>query len=128
LNLRLPALLGVFGALVAAMGATGGSLVALTIVMLVAGSVITPQMTAQSLALEIASPPGRAAEAFGWVVTAITLGVAAGQTVAGWAVESAGVQAAFVASGVAGVAVAGAMWLRRHTLVPARELEPARLM
>jgi MFS family permease len=125
LNLRLPALLGVFGALVAAMGATGGSLVALTVVMLVAGSVITPQMTAQSLALEIASPPGRAAEAFGWVVTAITLGVAAGQTVAGWAVESAGVQAAFVASGVAGVAVAGAMWLRRHTLVPVREPEPA---
>jgi hypothetical protein len=128
LNLRLPALLGAFGVLVAAMGATGGSLLALTIVMLVAGSVITPQMTAQSLALEIATPAGTASEAFGWVVTAITLGVAAGQTVAGWAVETAGVQAAFLASGAAGVVVAVAMWMRRDTLAPVREPEPARAM
>jgi MFS family permease len=93
-------------------------------VMLVAGAVITPQMTGQSLALEIATPDGTASEAFGWVVTAITLGVAAGQSVAGWAVESAGARAAFLASGLAGVVVAGVLWLRRGTLVP--ELEPAR--
>ena len=86
--------------------------------MLVAGAVITPQMTGQSLALEIATPDGTASEAFGWVVTAITLGVAAGQSVAGWAVESAGTWAAFLASGLAGVVVAGVLWLRRRTLVP----------
>jgi MFS family permease len=119
LHLRLPALLGAFGVLVAAMAAAGSSLVALTVVMLVAGAVITPQMTAQSLALEVATPPGTATEAFGWVVTAITLGVAAGQSVAGWAVETAGAPAAFLASGLAGVVVAAVLWLRRVTLAPA---------
>jgi MFS family permease len=123
LHLRLPVLLGAFGVLVGAMAAAGatGSLLGLTVVMLVAGTVITPQMTGQSLALELATPPGTATEAFGWVVTAITLGVAAGQSVAGWAVQSAGTPVAFLASGLAGVAVAAVLWLRRHTLAPAPE-------
>ena len=93
LHLRLPVLLGAFGVLVAAMAAAGSSLVGLTIVMLVAGAVITPQVTAQSLALEVATPAGTATEAFGWVITAITLGVAAGQSVdrvAGGAVRTVG--------------------------------------
>jgi MFS family permease len=121
LHLRLPALLGVFGLLVAAMAPAGasGSLPVLTAVMLVGGVVITPQMTGQSLALELVTPPGTAAEAFGWVVTAITLGVAAGQSVAGWAVETAGAPAAFLASGSAGAVLAVVLWLRRGTLVPA---------
>ena len=117
LPLRLPVLLGVFGLGVAAM-ALPGSLVGLTVVMLVAGAVITPQMTAQSLALEIATPEGSAAEAFGWVVTAITLGVAAGQSAAGWAVESAGAPAAFLMSGLAGVVLAVVLWVRRGSLAP----------
>jgi MFS family permease len=121
LHLRLPVLLGVFGLLVALMAPAGatGSLVVLTVVMLVGGAVITPQMTGQSLALELVAPPGTAAEAFGWVVTAITLGVAAGQSVAGWSVETAGAPAAFLASGSAGVVLAVVLWLRRHTLEPA---------
>src|SRR4029078_11680244 len=53
LHLRLPVLVGIFGVLVAAMSAAGSSLVGLTIVMLLAGTVITPQVTAQSLALEV---------------------------------------------------------------------------
>jgi MFS family permease len=126
LHLRLPVLLGVFGALVAAMAPAGatGSLLALAMVMLVAGAAITPQMTSQSLALELAAPPGTATEAFGWVITAITLGVAAGQSGAGWAIETAGAPAAFLACGVAGVVLAVVLWLRRDTLasMPAREL------
>jgi MFS family permease len=125
LHLRLPALLGAFGLLVAAMAPAGatGSLIALTAVMLVAGAAITPQMTSQSLALELAAPPGTATEAFGWVITAITLGVAAGQSGAGWAVETAGAPAAFLACGVAGMVLAAILWLRRDTLalMPARE-------
>ena len=116
---RLPVLLGAFGVLVAAM-ATAGSLVGLAAVMLVAGAVITPQMTAQSLALETAAPPGTANEAFGWLITAITLGVAAGQSTAGWAVESAGAPAAFLASGLAGVVLALVLWVRRGTLAGVR--------
>ncbi|MGZ8750678.1 MAG: MFS transporter [Pseudonocardia sp.] len=119
LHLRLPVLLGAFGVLVAAMAAAGSSLVGLTIVMLVAGAVITPQVTAQSLALEVATPAGTATEAFGWVITAITLGVAAGQSVTGWLVERSGPSAAFLAGGVAGVLLAAVLWARRHTLAPA---------
>ena len=115
LHLRLPVLLGAFGVLVAAMAAAGSSLVGLTIVMLVAGAVITPQVTAQSLALEVATPAGTATEAFGWVITAITLGVAAGQSVTGWLVERSGPSAAFLAGGVAGVLLAAVLWARRHT-------------
>jgi MFS family permease len=121
LHLRLPALLGAFGALVAATALATGSLLALALAMLASGAFITAQLTAQSLALEIATPPGAATEAFGWTVTAITLGLAAGQSAAGWAVESAGPWAAFLASGLAGVMVAGVLWARRGTLAPAPE-------
>jgi MFS family permease len=117
LHLRLPVLLGAFGVLVAAMAAAGSSLVGLTIVMLVAGVTITPQITSQSLALEAATPPGTATEAFGWVITAITLGVAAGQSVTGWLVERSGPSAAFLAGGLAGVLLAVVLWARRNTLV-----------
>lgn len=126
LHQRLPFLLGAFGVLVALMAATTGSLVALVAVMLGSGAFITAQLTAQSLALEIATPAGAATEAFGWTVTAITLGLAVGQSVAGWAVESVGPAAAFAASGLAGVGLAGVLWLRRATLVPAPVAEPAR--
>jgi MFS family permease len=126
LHLRLPVLLGAFGVLVAAMAAAGSSLVGLTVVMLVAGAVITPQVTAQSLALEVATPPGTATEAFGWVITAITLGVAAGQSVSGWLVEHWGPSAAFLAGGLAGVLLAVILWVRRHTLAPAPPLVGAR--
>ena len=124
LHLRLPVLLGAFGVLVAAMAAAGSSLVGLTIVMLVAGAVITPQVTAQSLALEVATPAGTATEAFGWVITAITLGVAAGQSLTGWLVERSGPSAAFLAGGVAGVLLAAVLWARRHTLAPAPQPAP----
>jgi hypothetical protein len=124
LHLRLPVLLGVFGVLVAAMAAAGTSLIGLTIVMLVAGVVITPQVTAQSLALEVATPAGTATEAFGWVITAITLGVAAGQSTTGWLVERAGPSAAFLAGGVAGVLLAVVLWVRRHTLAPVPQPAP----
>jgi hypothetical protein len=118
LHLRLPVLVGIFGLLVAAMAAAGSSLVGLTIVMLLAGTVITPQVTAQSLALEVATPAGTATEAFGWVITAITLGVAAGQSVTGWLVERSGPSAAFLAGGLAGVLLALVLWARRNTLAP----------
>jgi hypothetical protein len=117
LPLRMPVLLGAFGVLVAAM-ALPGSLVGIAAVMMVSGAVITPQVTAQSLALEIVAPPGTATEAFGWVVTAITLGVAAGQSGAGWLVEAAGASTAFLASGTAGAVLGLVLWLRRGTVAP----------
>lgn len=126
LHLRVPALLGAFAVLVAAMAATTGSLVALAAVMLAAGAFITPQLTAQSVALEVVTPHGTATEAFGWVITAITLGLAAGQSMAGWAVETSGTPSAFLVTGLAGLAVTAVLWLRRATLAPAPASQPRR--
>jgi predicted MFS family arabinose efflux permease len=91
----------------------------------VSGTLITPQVTGHSLALDIAAPPGTAAEAFGWVVTAATLGIATGQSSAGIVVEAFGPPAAFLSGGVAGVVLAAVLWVRRETLIPRQEQAPA---
>jgi MFS family permease len=120
LHLRMPVLLGAFAVLVAAMALTGplGSMTALVVAMVAAGALITPQVTAHSLAVDLAVPGGSAAEGFGWVVTAATLGLAVGQSTGGLVVEVLGAPSAFLAGGVAGVVVAVALWLRRGTLAP----------
>ncbi|HXV91928.1 MAG TPA: MFS transporter [Pseudonocardia sp.] len=121
LHLRIPALLAGFAGLVALMALTGpdGSLPVLVVAMLAAGALITPQVTAHSLAVEVTAPPGSAAEAFGWVITAATLGLAGGQAAAGVVVEAFGPPAAFLAGGAAGAAIALALWARRASLRPA---------
>ncbi|GAA1853777.1 MFS transporter [Pseudonocardia ailaonensis] len=118
LHVRMPVLVAAFGALVLVMWAAGavGSLALLVVVMVVAGGLITPQTTGHSLLVEAVAPPGAAAEAFGWVVTAITVGAAAGQSVAGVVVDAAGAPAAFVVGGVAGIALGALLWARRRTL------------
>jgi MFS family permease len=125
LHLRMPALLAGFAVLVAAMALTGptGSLPVLLVTMLAAGALITPQVTAHSLAVDITAPDGTATEAFGWVITAATFGIATGQSSAGIVVEAFGPPAAFLAGGLAGVALAGVLWVRRATLMvrPAEE-------
>jgi hypothetical protein len=119
LHLRLPALLAGFAVMgiVMAGTATAASLVPLILAMLVAGALITPQVTAHSLAVEVVAPAGTATEGFGWVITAATLGIAAGSSIAGVAVEQAGPPAAFLAGGVAAALVAVLLWVRRATVV-----------
>jgi predicted MFS family arabinose efflux permease len=119
LHLRMPVLLGAFAVLVGAMALVGpsGSLVVLTLAMLAAGGLITPQVTAHSIAIDAAAPAGTATEAFGWVITAATLGLAIGQSVAGVVVDAAGPPAAFLAGGFAGMLLAGVLWARRRTLL-----------
>jgi MFS family permease len=121
LHLRIPVLLGGFAVLVTAMALTGplGSLGALVVTMIAAGALITPVVTAHSLAVDVAAPSGTAAEGFGWVVTAATLGLACGQSAAGAVVEMAGPPAAFLVGGAAGLVVAAILWARRGTLAPA---------
>jgi predicted MFS family arabinose efflux permease len=122
----MPALLGGFAVLVAAMALVGptGSMAVLVVTMIVSGALITPQVTGHSLAVDIAAPPGAAAEAFGWVITAATLGIAAGQSSAGIVVETFGPPAAFISGGVAGVVLATVLWLRRATLLPQQAEAP----
>jgi hypothetical protein len=119
LHLRLPVLLLAFAVCVAAM-AVAGPLPALVVAMLLAGATITPQVTAHSLGVEATAPAGTSTEAFGWVITAATLGLSTGQSAAGVVVEAFGPHAAFLVGGAAGVAVAGLLWLRRASL----ELRP----
>ncbi|WP_244515872.1 MFS transporter [Actinopolyspora xinjiangensis] len=114
--LRLPTLLLVFALLIALL-ALPRTLLGLTLALLVAGSLITPQSTSHSVALETAAPAGTATEAFGWVITSVTLGAAFGQSVSGQVVESVAPPAAFlVASGV-GLLLGALLWSRRRTLL-----------
>jgi MFS family permease len=116
LHLRMPVLVGGFAVLVLVMWASAGSLALLIVAMLLAGGLITPQTTGQSLVVEVVAPRGTTTEAFGWVVTAITVGAAIGQSGAGSVVETFGPTSAFAVGGLAGLVVAVALWLRRRTI------------
>lgn len=126
MHLRLPVLLGVFALLVAPM-AIPSSLLGLTVTLLIAGMWITPQATAHSTAIELVAPRGTATEAFGWVVTAVTLGLAAGQSISGYLVEHVGLGASFLASSGAGLLIAFLVWLRRGTVTDKPAAAPAPL-
>jgi MFS family permease len=115
LHLRLPALLLGFALLITLL-AIPNSLGGLCVALLLAGSVITAQSTAHSIALEHAAPAGTATEAFGWVVTSVTLGAAIGQSISGQLVELSGPPLAFLTASAAGSLLAAWLWLRRSTL------------
>lgn len=119
LHLRLPVLLLAFALCVGAM-AVAGPLPALVVAMLLAGATITPQVTAHSIGVEMTAPAGTATEAFGWVVTAATLGLSSGQSAAGVVVQAYGPHAAFLVGAGAGAVVAGLLWLLRARLAPLR--------
>ena len=110
--------MGACGVLVVAMSPLTWSLGLFVVALLAAGTTITAQVTAHSLAVELTAPPGTATEAFGWVITAAGVGLAAGQSAAGIAVEAAGPASAFIVGGGAGLLVAALLWLRRGTLAP----------
>ncbi|GAA5165004.1 MFS transporter [Amycolatopsis dongchuanensis] len=123
MSLRLPVLLAAFALLVALL-AMPSSLWGLALAMLAAGAMITPQSATHSAAIELVAPEGTAAEAFGWVLTAVTLGLAFGQSVSGYLVEHSGPSASFLAAGAAGLVIAALVWLLRSTVrkpAPARE-------
>jgi MFS family permease len=128
LALRMPVLLGAFALFVLVMALAGplASLPLLVVAMLLAGATITPQVTAHSLGVEEVSPAGTATEGFGWVVTAATLGLSAGQSTAGIAVQYAGPSGAFLLGGAAGLVVAVILWARRRTFAEAPVLARAR--
>jgi MFS family permease len=117
MHLRLPALLAGFAGLVALL-AFPTTLWGLCAMLLVCGTLITPQSTAHSIALEVAAPAGTATEAFGWVVTSVTLGAAFGQSLSGYLVDLSGPPVAFLAAGVVGAGLALLLWARRGTLHP----------
>ncbi|TCK27824.1 MFS transporter [Pseudonocardia endophytica] len=121
---RLPVLLGTFAVLVGltALVAPLRSLPLLAVTLLLAGATITPQVTAHSHGVDLTAPDSSAAEAFSWVVTSAVIGVSAGQSLAGLAVDTVG-PAGFAVGPVLGLVVACVLWLRRRTVVPAAERE-----
>jgi MFS family permease len=120
MSLRLPVLLGGFAVLIAPL-AIPTSLVGLGVLLLLGGLLITPQATAHSAAIELVAPRGTVTEAFGWVITAVTLGLALGQSASGWLVEHVGIRSSFLVSSVAGLLFAGLLWIRRETVTPQRD-------
>ena len=128
MHLRLPVLLGGF-ALLAFVLAIPATLIGLGVALFLVGTLITPQSTAHSAAIEQVTPSGMAAEAFGWVITSVTVGLAIGQGLSGQLIEHFGTRPAFIASGVAGLLIALAVWLLRGTVrrgVPTPEPLPSR--
>lgn len=119
MHLRLPFLLAAFAALVPLL-AVPSSLWGLAVALLVVGTMITPQSTAHSSTIDSAAPAGTHTEAFGWIITAVTLGLAGGQSVSGQLVERVGTDSAFLAAGAVGLLVAGVVLARRGTLRPVR--------
>ncbi|EHY89284.1 MFS transporter [Saccharomonospora azurea] len=117
LGLRLPVLLALFAASVALL-AWPSTLWGLGVAMLAAGALITPQSTTHSMTIELVAPKNTAAEAFGWVLTSITLGLAIGQSASGYLVERSGPPLAFLVAAGCAAAVAGLVWLRRATVRP----------
>lgn len=128
MSLRLPVLLGGFAVLVAFL-AIPTSLIWLGAALLLAGMLVTPQATAHSAALELVAPKGTVTEAFGWVITAVTLGLALGQSVSGYLVEHVGLASAYLGASVVGLLFAAIVYARRNTVVDVntqvKTMEPA---
>jgi predicted MFS family arabinose efflux permease len=87
--------------------ALADSLLALGLLLIVAGAPSAAQFVTSSIALDSAAPPGAAAEGFNWLSTANATGVAVGATAAGVVIEVAGTSTAFV-SGAGALALAAA--------------------
>lgn len=115
MHLRLPALLAGFAALLSLLAVPTG-LIGLAVALLASGTMITPQSTTHSVALEQVALPGTLTEAFGWVIMAVTLGLAVGQSISGQLVTLWGPRTAFLAAAGAGVLVAAGVWLARGTV------------
>ncbi len=107
-----------FGPLIALVAAA--PTLGLVIVMaVVSGAAIAPLTTAQNLLAGALAPRGRVTESFTWLVTALVVGVAAGNAVAGELSDVASWRVAVLAAAaLAGVAALMTV-ARRRTLVPA---------
>lgn len=86
---------------------------------LLSGSVIAPLTAAENLLVDRLAPPGTLTEAFTWVITAVVVGVAAGNATAGAVVDAASWRTAILAACVVTATGALVAVARRRTLRPA---------
>ncbi|MBT0771113.1 MFS transporter [Kineosporia sp. J2-2] len=92
-----------------------------------AGLLCAPAMAAAGAEVSRLVPEHRRGEALGWYGSAMTVGLAAGTPLAGWAIDRAGPAAGFALTGTIGAAVAvvGLMLIRLATDRPSSDAEPA---
>jgi len=102
-------------------------LVALAILIAVAGSLIAPTLATAYAMVDRAAPAGTVTEAFAWLATAVAVGTSAGAATAGALADAAGPLPAFVLAG-GGAAVATVVAaLRAGTLSDPRPVRAATL-
>jgi MFS family permease len=117
---RAPLLLAALALLLAPLAMAPG-LAVLAVLMLPLGLPLSPWLGTLNEAAQRLVAPSRTAEAFTWIYSLITLGIACGNAVAGPVIEHAGTSAAFLLSAVAagtgaGLGAAGLAIARRRAL------------
>jgi predicted MFS family arabinose efflux permease len=98
-------LIPLLGALAIAHGAlilTTGSVVAIGVVIALAGATIAPTESSIYAMVDASAPAGTQTEAYSWLVMASLVGASVGMGAAGALVQHAGAEAAFALVGVAG--------------------------
>jgi predicted MFS family arabinose efflux permease len=119
---RLAIALVAWGVAHATLGASGDPVV-LGLLLLFAGATIAPTFVSANGMLDHLAPTGTLTEAFTWTSTGISMGIAAGSTVAGALVEAASPGIAMLALGGGGV-LAGLL-VRAASAGPLRTPTPA---
>jgi len=114
----LALLLAALAATHLALAAAAGSLTALGVVIVLAGTTIAPTCASAYAMVDRAAPAGTTTEAFAWLATAVAIGTSAGAAAAGAVADSAGPVPAFVLAATAAGAGAVVTALRARTLTP----------
>jgi MFS family permease len=99
-------LLALLGIGHAALGAATGSIVALAVVITLAGTMIAPVLASTYAMVDDAAPAGTVTEAFAWLATASAIGTSIGAATGGALADTAGPAGAFLLAGAAGLAAA----------------------
>jgi predicted MFS family arabinose efflux permease len=112
LTLLLIALALTHGALIL----TTGSVVAMGVVITLAGATIAPTASSIYAMVDAAAPAGTHTEAYSWLLTASLVGASTGSAVGGALAQTAGPAAAFIVVAAGGGLAVLVALLRSHTL------------
>ena len=121
---RMGALLRVFLVLaailpvVSALTLAASSIVAMALLITLAGVVIAPLQATQNQLVGLVAPTGTITEAYTWVLMGLVVGLSAGNAAAGALVDAAGWRAAVLAGCACAALTAALAWVRRRTLGP----------
>jgi MFS family permease len=126
----LVVLVGLLSLFTAPVGLIGSHWALLFVALLPAGALCAPTLTASTDLVSRIVPDGARGEAMGWHGSSLTVGLAVGAPLAGWAIDAGSPMWGFVAVGAAGALVTLLLLTMRHRLTtaatqPAPEAEGA---